>query len=104
MQAPSVAISSQTVLEAVIALARSRYGVAVRFASVAPPFKGDLDGLEIRIDPSQTTEEALFMVAHLFGHTVQWNTNQRARVIGTTVANNPTEELLAELEAYEREG
>jgi hypothetical protein len=104
MQARSIATTREAVLEAVIALARRRYGVSVRFADVAPPYKGDLDGLEIRIDPSQTADEALFMVAHLFGHTVQWNTSQRARVIGTMVANDPSESLLTELELYEREG
>ena len=80
-----------------------RYGVPVVIGDVADPFTGDLDGAEIRVDYDQSVEDALFIIAHLFGHTVQWNLSARAREIGSVVQASPTPELLDELEAYERE-
>lgn len=81
----------------------TRYGVPVVISDVADPFTGDLDGAEIRVDYDQSVEDALFIIAHLFGHTVQWNLSERARVIGSVVQASPTPEMLDELEAYERE-
>jgi hypothetical protein len=81
----------------------TRYGIPVVVGDVAEPFTGDLDGAEIRVDFDQSVEDALFIIAHLFGHTVQWNLSERARVIGSEVQASPTPEALEELEAYERE-
>lgn len=81
----------------------TRYGVPVVISDVADPFTGDLDGAEIRVDYDQSVEDALFIIAHLFGHTVQWNLSERARVIGSVVQASPTPELLDELEQYERD-
>lgn len=80
-----------------------RYDIPVRISDVTDPFTGDLDGREILIDHDQDVEAALFVLIHLFGHTVQWNLSERAREIGTVVQQNPTPELLDELEAYEEE-
>ncbi len=79
------------------------YGIPVVISDVTNPFTGDLDGAEIRVDHDVELEEAVFIVAHLFGHTVQWNLSEYARKIGYEVQKNPTEEKLRELEAYERE-
>ncbi len=81
-----------------------RWGIPVRIADVPSPFTGDLDGASIAIDFDNDIENALFILVHLFGHTVQWNTSLRARQIGT---RRPTEtwtaaELL-ELADYEIE-
>lgn len=80
-----------------------RYGIRVSVRDVPAPFTGDLNGAEIHIDYEENPESALFILAHLFGHTVQWNLSERARVIGEFTAATPTPELLAELEAYEVE-
>src|SRR5262245_11382446 len=80
-----------------------RYGVPVVIGDVPDPFTGDLDGSEIHIDYANDLEAAVFIIAHLFGHTVQWNLSEYARRIGYEVQQNPSEEKLAELEAYERE-
>jgi len=80
-----------------------RYGIPVIISDVAHPFTGDLDGAEIRVDYEVSLEEAVFIAAHLFGHTVQWNLSEAARTIGTVVQINPSEERLRELEDYERE-
>jgi hypothetical protein len=79
-----------------------RYELPVVIRDVADPFTGDLDGAHIEVDYDQSCEDALFIVAHLFGHTAQWNTDPRARELGTAAVRNPTEEFLAELRDYER--
>jgi hypothetical protein len=80
-----------------------RYAVPVVISDVANPFTGDLDGAEIRVDYEVSLEEAVFIVAHLFGHTIQWNLSADARDIGTRTQQNPTAEQLAALHTYEQE-
>jgi len=80
-----------------------RYGVPVRISDVPNPFTGDLDGAEIQIDYALSLEEAVFILVHLFGHTVQWNLSERARKIGYEVPVDPKPEVLEEIEDYERE-
>ena len=55
-----------------------RYELPVVITDVPHPFTGDLDGAEIRVDYDLSAEESVFILAHLFGHTVQWN-RQRCR-------------------------
>jgi hypothetical protein len=78
-----------------------RYGIPVIIRDVTDPFTGDLDGAEIDVDYDQSAEDALFIVAHLFGHTVQWNTDPRARVLGMAKVEHPDESFLTELRDYE---
>lgn len=80
-----------------------RYGVSVELADIKPPLKGDLDGMRILVGSHTTAEEQLFLVAHLFGHTVQWNRSAALRRLGMTMPVKPSNEALAALEAYERE-
>ncbi|MDZ4733943.1 MAG: hypothetical protein SGJ16_10215 [Nitrospirota bacterium] len=80
-----------------------RYGVAVDLVEIAPPFKGDLDGSRILVGRQSASEERLFLVAHLFGHTVQWNVSDTLRRLGMTMPIHPGAEELNALEAYERE-
>lgn len=81
-----------------------RYGVPVIISDVADPFTGDLDGAEIQIDHDLAAEDALFILVHLFGHTVQWNLSERGRVLGVQQPDpNISAERLAELYQYERE-
>lgn len=80
-----------------------RWGIPVVIRDVPEPFTGDLDGAEIAVDFENDVEDALFILVHLFGHTVQWNTDPAARDIGGKVEANPTEERLAALQRYEEE-
>jgi hypothetical protein len=80
-----------------------RYGIPIVISDVPNPFTGDLDGAEIRIDHDLSIEDALFILIHLFGHTVQWNQSEEARTIGQKVLESPSAEQLAALERYERE-
>jgi hypothetical protein len=88
---------------AVAAHISRRYGVAVVIADLTEPAKGDLDGMEVVIGPDNDPETRLFLVAHLFGHTVQWNTSEASRRLGMTMPVDPDETQLDILEAYERE-
>ncbi|MBK9030432.1 MAG: hypothetical protein IPL61_03675 [Myxococcales bacterium] len=79
-----------------------RWEIPVVISDVPAPFTGDLDGAEIRVDHDLDPEDALFIVVHLFGHTVQWNVSEEARAI----AKHPgpwDDANLAALRAYERE-
>lgn len=80
-----------------------RWGIPVRVNDVPEPFTGDLDGAEIHIDHANEIEDALFILVHLFGHTVQWNTDPHAREHGTKAREEPSEERIAALHEYERE-
>ncbi len=79
------------------------YEIPVIISDVPNPFTGDLDGAEIRIDYDLCAEDSLFILVHLFGHTVQWNLSAAARDIGTDAATVVSEERLQAIEQYELE-
>jgi hypothetical protein len=79
------------------------YGLPVVIADVADPFTGDLDGAQILVDYDLEAEEALFILVHLFGHTVQWNVSPRDRELGLLEVKNPTDEMLSQLARYEQD-
>lgn len=84
------------------ALIEQRYGIPVRIRDVPDPFTGDLDGAEIHIDYDVDHEEALFIIAHLFGHTVQWAQGETMRRLGEQAPDPEiSEKRLAELYQYE---
>jgi len=89
--------------DAVAVLITGHYGISIVAGDVGPASKGDLDGAEIVIAPGSDAETTLFLLAHLFGHTVQWNTSERARRIGLTTTPGTSAEWFAELQAYELE-
>ena len=81
----------------------TKYGIPILIKDVPNPFTGDLDGSEIHVDYAEDIESALFIIAHLFGHTVQWNTDEKARELGYKLYPNPDAALLERLRAYEYE-
>ena len=78
-----------------------RYALPVIIGDVPDPFTGDLDGARIDVDYDLSAEDALFIIAHLFGHTVQWNTDEAARRIGSVPVSDASEEFLEKLREYE---
>jgi hypothetical protein len=82
---------------------RGSYQIRVLTRDVPDPLTGDLDGAEIHIDHLVTSEERLFLLAHLFGHTVQWNVNPRAFEIGQPQTPPVPQERLPGIIEYERE-
>jgi hypothetical protein len=79
------------------------WAIPVRIRDVPHPFTGDLDGAEIHVDYAEDVESALFIIAHLFGHTVQWNTSAAARELGYRLYPQPTPAQVEALQAYEHE-
>jgi hypothetical protein len=100
-------VPSKEYLQSVLLRVKTRieegYGIPISFMEIPVPYTGDLDGAEIRIDKDRDVELALFTLAHLFGHTVQWNTSERARNIGRNPAGQYSAAELDEVAAYERE-
>jgi hypothetical protein len=80
-----------------------RYGIRVITRDIPSPLVGDLNGAEIHIDTHATPEQRLFLLAHLFGHTVQWNTSDTAFDIGQPRRPPVDEGLMPTLIDYERE-
>lgn len=80
-----------------------RYGIRVVTRDIPDPLIGDLDGAEIHVDFAITPEQRLFLLAHLFGHTVQWNTSPEAFDKGQLLRPPVDEALMPTLLAYERE-
>jgi len=78
-----------------------QYKLPVVITDVPDPFTGDLDGSSILVDFDLDAEEALFILVHLFGHTVQWNVSPRDRELGLLEVRDPSDELLASLALYE---
>lgn len=79
-----------------------RYGIPVSISDVLDPNTGDFDGLRIQVDYDQDLESALFVLVHLFGHTVQWNISEEYRVLGTDASTGKTDEMLARFYDYEK--
>jgi hypothetical protein len=106
---PKIAIATKSMIPFAQANARveahivHRYGIPVVTRGVGGGFVGDLDGAEIHIDPDATAEQRLFLLGHLFGHTVQWNTDARAFALGQPQAPPVSEDLLPALLDYERD-
>lgn len=78
-----------------------RYGVRVKVCDVLDPNTGDFDGEHIYVDFALDAENELFVLIHLFGHTVQWNTSERLRQIGLDTNSGKTETELEPIYEYE---
>ncbi len=79
------------------------YGVRIVTRDIPDPLTGDLNGAEIHIDYAVTPEQRLFLLAHLFGHTVQWNTSPTAVDLGRPQNPPVSADCLPALMDYERE-
>lgn len=79
-----------------------RHGLKVYIGDVLDPNTGTFDGTEIGIDYANDLEMSLFVLVHLFGHTVQWNTVPAYRTFETKVKPGSAPELIEEARIYER--
>jgi hypothetical protein len=84
-------------------LVENNYGIPVRIVEFSQGFSGDLNGAEIFINKNKSTEEQLFNLVHLFGHTVQWAIREDGYKLGEKLYILPDEALLKRLIEYERE-
>ena len=80
-----------------------RWQVPVHIQDVPNPFTGDLDGEQIMVDYDLDIEDALFILIHLFGHTVQWNISAKQREIAFLMPATWTEDQLRAARDYEAE-
>ena len=78
------------------------YSLKVNVGPVTGSYTGQFDGKEIWVDPDRDPEKAVFILAHLFGHTVQWNLDEKLRRLGLAVSG-VTEQDLPRIYRYERE-
>ncbi|WP_165219538.1 hypothetical protein [Aquisphaera insulae] len=77
------------------------YGFGVEYARLERPRVGIFDGLKLTLDPDVDLEMQCFLLLHLFGHSVQWVApSYRPEIVG--VPDEPLDDYLAALEAYER--
>jgi hypothetical protein len=79
-----------------------RYGVRVYVGDVRDPNTGTFDGAEIGIDWANDVETSLFVLAHLFGHTVQWNTVAAYRTIDQRAVPGADPAVIEEARLYEQ--
>jgi hypothetical protein len=82
-------------------LIEDRWEVPIHIQDVPNPFTGDLDGERIMVDYDLEIEDALFILIHLFGHTVQWNVSAQQREVAFLAPATWTDEQLRAAMAYE---
>lgn len=92
----------RAVFNRVVPVIEKTYGIEVTISDVVDPNTGDFDGQRILVDYDQDLELALFVLVHLFGHTVQWNVSEAHRNLGLNVAVGKTAEEMAAIHEYEQ--
>ena len=79
-----------------------RYQIPVSIGDVLDPNTGDFDGMKIEIDYAQDLDSALFVLVHLFGHTVQWNISEEYRKLGADRSIGKSDDVLMKILEYEK--
>ncbi len=102
VETPRPAFDYRAVYNRVVPIVERKYGVEITISDVVDPNTGDFDGQRILIDYDQDLEVALFVLVHLFGHTVQWNVSERYRHLGLNVPTPTTPEEMAAIKEYEQ--
>jgi len=96
------AVDYRTVFRGLVERIEGAYSLRVNVGPVTGSYTGQFDGKEIWVDLDKDPEEAVFILVHLFGHTVQWNLDEELRVLGQ--ANSGVkEEDLPRIYQYERQ-
>jgi hypothetical protein len=93
----------RTVFNRLERLIEDRWEVPVHIQDVPNPFTGDLDGEQIMVDYDLEIEDAVFILIHLFGHTVQWNLSPERREVAFLAPATWTDEQLRAAMDYEAE-
>lgn len=95
-------IDFEKTLQTAIDHVESKYGLDVHWKVLPEGVAGDLDGTNIYIDPTEDKETVLYTFLHLFGHTVQWNTDQGLNALGHDRTLPIDEEMLKPILTYEQ--
>src|SRR5215831_11008998 len=75
-------VDFRTVFSKLVARIEKAWRLKVNAGPVTGSYTGQFDGKEIWVDLEKDPEEAVFILVHLFGHTVQWNKDEKLRVLG----------------------
>ena len=97
-----IEVDYRAVFHALVEHIEEMYSLKVNVGPVTGSYTGQFDGREIWVDPDKDPEEAVFILVHLFGHTVQWNVDEKLRILGLA-ASGVKEEDLPRIYRYERE-
>lgn len=79
------------------------YRIPISICDVVDPNTGDLSGKDIAVDFKNSAEDNLFILVHLAGHCIQWNTSENARRVGLAEHLPQTEREIQEVRDYEME-
>ena len=95
-------VDFKAIFRALVERIENSYALKVNIGPVTGFYTGQFDGKEIWVDLERDAQEAVFILVHLFGHTVQWNLDEKLRLLGL---GNPivAEEDLPRIYNYERQ-
>ena len=95
-------VDYRTVFRTLAERIEGEYSLKVKVGPVTGSYTGQFDGKEIWVDLAKDPEEAVFILVHLFGHTVQWNLDEKLRLLGLAISG-VKEEDLTRIYQYERQ-
>ena len=98
----SAAVDYRAIFEALVQHIEWVYSLKVNVGPVTGSYTGQFDGKELWVDLDHDPEEAVFILVHLFGHTVQWNLDEKLRELGLAVSGVKAEDL-PRIYQYERQ-
>jgi hypothetical protein len=97
-----IPVDFRQVFHALVERIERFYSLKVTVGPVMGSYTGQFDGKEIWADLDKDPQEAVFILVHLFGHTVQWNLDEKLRLLG--LANSGvTEKDIPRIYQYERQ-
>src|SRR5258708_15095793 len=96
------AVDYRTIFRELAEHIEGAYSLKVNVGPVTGSYTGQFDGKEIWADLDRDPEEAVFILVHLFGHTVQWNLDEKLRLLGLANSGVKTEDL-PRIYQYERQ-
>jgi hypothetical protein len=96
------AVDYREIFQVVAKHIEEAYRLKVNVGPVTGSYTGQFDGKEIWADLDRNPEEAVFILVHLFGHTVQWNLDEELRRLGLANTGVKAEDL-PRIYQYERQ-
>src|SRR5215467_9489901 len=96
------AVDYRAIFRALVKHIEGCYSLRVNVGPVTGSYTGQFDGKEIWVDLDRDREEAVFILVHLFGHTLQGNLDETFRLLGLG-KSKVSEEDLPRIYNYERQ-
>ena len=96
------AIDYRAIFQALVKRIEAAYSLKVNVGPVTGSYTGQFDGREIWADLDRDPQEAVFILVHLFGHTVQWNVDEQLRELGLANSGVRAQDL-PRIYQYERQ-